>query len=483
MATYTVKSGDNLSKIASANGVSLAALEAANPQLSSNYNLIQIGSSVNLPSTNSSSTTTTPTTTTPTTTTPAKTTSTTTTPSTSSNNSTPQVEFTTQYGNVYQGATVSNANGRITWTNPDGSTVWLSSDTNTYPNNAQYIQQYAPQYYTAPASSTSSTSSSSNSNAGLSPDVATLGLQMANIGSQAALAAGYSATDVPQYDSNGKIIPKSQAPAPVTTTPATTTPPASTQPQTGSDNTQQQAGDAAAQALEQQLLAAGMSSTGNASLDAIQLAMATQLQNMINSGQMINPNIALSPSDVQAFLTQATNNLAPDMQNQIQQILTPLQNSISALQNQYETDQQTDLQNFQQNLAQQENTNAGYGLSQSSVRDFANLNLVNSANTQLGSQYNSYVNQAANLYNTAQNSVGGAALPATQGFSPYAITSANRGSLVQEGTNNTYFQPSQSIAGSIEAANQVAIQQQAESAAGAMLQQRALPFYTASSTT
>ena len=87
------------------------------------------------------------------------------------------------------------------------------------------------------------------------------------------------------------------------------------------------------------------------------------------------------------------------------------------------------------------------------------------------------------MYNTAQNSVGGAALPATQGFSPYAITSANRGSLVQEGTNNTYFQPSQSIAGSIEAANQVAIQQQAESAAGAMLQQRALPFYTASSTT
>ena len=251
----------------------------------------------------------------------------------------------------------------------------------------------------------------------------------------------------------------------------------------GTGSTSLQAGDAAAAALEQQLLAAGMSSTGNASLDAIQLAMATQLQNMINSGQMINPNIALSPSDVQAFLTQATNNLAPDMQNQIQQILTPLQNSISALQNQYETDQQTDLQNFQQNLAQQENTNAGYGLSQSSVRDFANLNLVNSANTQLGSQYNSYVNQAANLYNTAQNSVGGAALPATQGFSPYAITSANRGSLVQEGTNNTYFQPSQSIAGSIEAANQVAIQKQAESAAGAMLQQRALPFYTASSTT
>ena len=53
MATVKVQSGDSLSKIAAANGVSLAALEAANPQYAGNYNLIQPGQTVNLPSSSS----------------------------------------------------------------------------------------------------------------------------------------------------------------------------------------------------------------------------------------------------------------------------------------------------------------------------------------------------------------------------------------------------------------------------------------------
>ena len=46
--TYTVKSGDTLSKIASSHGVSLAALEKANPQIK-NFNVISVGQKINLP--------------------------------------------------------------------------------------------------------------------------------------------------------------------------------------------------------------------------------------------------------------------------------------------------------------------------------------------------------------------------------------------------------------------------------------------------
>ena len=46
--TYTVKSGDSMSSIATAKGVTLAALEAANPQVT-NPNLIQVGQVLNLP--------------------------------------------------------------------------------------------------------------------------------------------------------------------------------------------------------------------------------------------------------------------------------------------------------------------------------------------------------------------------------------------------------------------------------------------------
>ena len=461
MATYTVKSGDNLSKIASANGVSLAALEAANPQLSSNYNLIQIGSSVNLPSTNSSSTTTTPTTTTPTTTTPAKTTSTTTTPSTSSNNSTPQVEFTTQYGNVYQGATVSNANGRITWTNPDGSTVWLSSDTNTYPNNAQYIQQYAPQYYTAPASSTSSTSSSSNSNAGLSPDVATLGLQMANIGSQAALAAGYSATDVPQYDSNGKIIPKSQAPAPVTTTPATTTTPASTQPQSSFS------------AVTGENMANGVYSTGNAQLDSILLGAQSALNTMIAGGQVINPNIALSPNDITIFLNQAKSIVDPDFANQISQVQQVLSQNLTQLQTQYENEQQYDNQQFQKSLSQsrEASVGAGYG---GSERTMSDLLQTQEEQQSLNTLQNQTQSSAQNLVNTAAQSIGSSNVN-TLPFNTYTATNQGLGGVNQSGQLS--YAPINVTQGSLEAQQQGAESTQATQLAAQELKNRALNLY------
>ncbi len=46
--SYTVKSGDTLSGIAVAHGVSLAALEAANPQVH-NPNVISVGQVLHLP--------------------------------------------------------------------------------------------------------------------------------------------------------------------------------------------------------------------------------------------------------------------------------------------------------------------------------------------------------------------------------------------------------------------------------------------------
>lgn len=47
-STYTVKSGDSMSKIASSHGVSLAALEKANPQIK-NPNVISVGQHIHIP--------------------------------------------------------------------------------------------------------------------------------------------------------------------------------------------------------------------------------------------------------------------------------------------------------------------------------------------------------------------------------------------------------------------------------------------------
>ena len=50
LVTVLVQPGDTLSGIAAAHGTSLAAVEAANPQFSSDYNLISVGQSVSIPS-------------------------------------------------------------------------------------------------------------------------------------------------------------------------------------------------------------------------------------------------------------------------------------------------------------------------------------------------------------------------------------------------------------------------------------------------
>ncbi|MBS2027943.1 MAG: LysM peptidoglycan-binding domain-containing protein, partial [Deltaproteobacteria bacterium] len=53
-STYTVRSGDTMSKIASSHGVSLSALEKANPQIH-NFNVISVGEKLHIPGKGSSS--------------------------------------------------------------------------------------------------------------------------------------------------------------------------------------------------------------------------------------------------------------------------------------------------------------------------------------------------------------------------------------------------------------------------------------------
>ena len=57
-----------------------------------------------------------------------------------------QVWFNTDWGPVYKGASVKYKSGKITWTNPDGSYIWVEADVKSYPGNAQFIKDYSPYY-------------------------------------------------------------------------------------------------------------------------------------------------------------------------------------------------------------------------------------------------------------------------------------------------------------------------------------------------
>ena len=327
--------------------------------------------------------------------------------------------------------------------------------------NQPYVasaQTSTPASTSTSAPSTSSTSSSSNSNAGLSSDPATLGLQMANIGSPAALAAGYTATQVPQYNSNGTIIPANQAPTTIATTPTTTpttTPPASTQPQSS-------------------FSAVTGYQTGNAQLDAIVAGLQTTLNQMIASGQVINPNIALSPSDITTFLNQAKGIIDPYFSSQISQIQEGLSQNLTSLQQQWDNEQQADQLAFQQDLAKTREANAGQGTALSGGRNLQELQATQSAQNTINQQQNSLQGQAQSAVNTAAQQIGSSSTN-TLPFNTYTASNQGLGSVNQSG--QLAYSPINVTQGSLEAAQQTAESTQATSLAAQALQSRALGFY------
>lgn len=153
-----------------------------------------------------------------------------------------------------------------------------------------------------------------------------------------------------------------------------------------------------------------IASTGNANLDSI----LGSLSNLISTGKATIPaGLQITPQLTQQFLAWAHQVVDP----QTQQLISAESAGInSAIQNQvvqYQTQQGEDVQQFGQNLAANDNSNAAGGTAFSGLRNVQDQNLANSTNRTLASLD---ANTNYNISNALQT--GGAALG-----------SANAGSL------------------------------------------------------
>ena len=197
---------------------------------------------------------------------------------------------------------------------------------------------------------------------------------------------------------------------------------------------------------------------------------------MIASGQVINPNIALSPSDITTFLNQAKGIIDPYFSSQISQIQEGLNQNLTSLQQQWDNEQQADQLAFQQDLAKTREANAGQGTALSGGRNLQELQATQSAQNTINQQQNSLQGQAQSAVNTAAQQIGSSSTN-TLPFNTYTASNQGLGSVNQSG--QLAYSTINVTQGSLEAAQQTAESTQATQLASQALQNRALNFYPA----
>lgn len=149
----------------------------------------------------------------------------------------------------------------------------------------------------------------------------------------------------------------------------------------------------------------GLSSTGNPALDAVQDAAVTHAQNVINSGQTLNPGLTVTPALVSQFLQEAHAQVDPYYQQQITNEIGNINASLDNAQKQYENSVATSNIGFQQDLLGARNTATSNGVAGGSAEQLQEKQMADVQNRNLASLS---ANTAASVGNTLRT--GGSAL-------------------------------------------------------------------------
>lgn len=193
-------------------------------------------------------------------------------------------------------------------------------------------------------------------------------------------------------------------------------------------------------------------STGMPELDALYGELSTYLEKLIESGKTINPNIELTPAEVQAFMDQASSEVSPYYQSQISTIKNELSTNLQYLKQQYDLKKQADEQQFQQTLGNKREDLAGAGLAFSGSRAQQEQGMQSAENLNLESQALSAGKAAADAARAAEKAVGSRNL---EGLNMPAFTSSTA-SLEGKGGYNPgrtldFYSPSaNNVTGSLE---------------------------------
>ena len=196
-------------------------------------------------------------------------------------------------------------------------------------------------------------------------------------------------------------------------------------------------------------------------LDTLQL----QLDEKIQSGQRVNPDLTITPELTAKFVDEATKELDPYYQELINQYKQDLTISSRQLQEDYNSQVKTEKQNFGQTLQNQDITEANQGTAFSSGRIDRENQIVSNQQQKLEDLYtNTQRTVEANAL-TAERKIGSRAfsdlgIPSLQTYSAQRNTIAPRGEFASTGDRNLYT-PQTGLFGELPATEKTAIAKRA----------------------
>lgn len=209
-------------------------------------------------------------------------------------------------------------------------------------------------------------------------------------------------------------------------------------------------------------------------LDIVNLKLAEKVE----SGQKVNPDLTITPELTAKFLEQATSELDPYYQELIRQNKQDLSTSFQQLQQDYNTQISREQPAFQQNLENQDITEANQGTAFSSGRVKREGDIITGEQQKLDDYFQSNQRSAEGLARTGERQIGSRAfsdlgIPSLQSYAAQRGTIAPRGQLASTGSRSLYS-PQGGLFGELPGQAKTAIDTRASALSEAEIKKRIL---------
>lgn len=191
-----------------------------------------------------------------------------------------------------------------------------------------------------------------------------------------------------------------------------------------------------------------------------------KLQQQLESGKKVNPDLTITPELAQKFVDDATKELDPYYQELINQHKQDLTISFRQLQEDYTKDIERAQQPFQQTLENQDITEANQGTAFSSGRVQREQQTVNEQQQKLDDTFTQAQRGVEKTGLTSERAIGSRnfadlGIPSLQSYSAQRNMIAPQGSLTATGAPRTLYTPQGGLFGELPASQKVATEKRA----------------------
>jgi len=193
------------------------------------------------------------------------------------------------------------------------------------------------------------------------------------------------------------------------------------------------------------------STTGNKMLDDLLKQYQDYYDKQAAAGKILNPAVALEPSVIQQFLTEAETELNPYYKEQVDAIKEDITKNIEYLSKQYEYNKEKSISEFKDTLAGTREQAAGAGTIFSGTRGKSEQEAAQAATRSLDFAGDTFASQMGDIYRSGEKLAGTRTI-SDLGIKPVeygALSQAGQGGYTSTRSAQDYFSPLEST-GSLE---------------------------------